>query len=128
MPIVQICLASVQRQLPTVTTAEASSTHPIANLYDNWKVSTGLFTEPKKITSIDFRNNFFRSGFFSLLRTDNDIAKLDNWHIESATHNSTTNITDPSFNLYNHVLGRWHTEIALNTWDAASQIFIRRDL
>jgi len=128
MPTVQICLASVQRQLPTVTTSESNSNHPMVNLYDNWKVSTGLFTEPKKLKNIDFRNNFFRSGFFSLLRTDDKIAKLDNWHMESAMHNTKTNITDPSFNLYNHVLERWNTEIALNTWDTASQIFIRREL
>ena len=88
----------------------------------------GEFTKSKELTSIDFRNNFFRSGFFSLLRTDDNIAQLNNWHIESAKHYTATNITDPSFNLYNHVLERWHTEIALNTWDVASQIFIRRDL
>ena len=128
MPTVQICLASVQRQLPTVTTAESTSNHPIANLYNSPNTNNGLFTEPKELTNIDFRNNFFRSGFFSLLRTHDDIAKLSNWHIESAKHDTTTNITDPSFNLYNHVLERWHTEIPLNTWDIASQIFIRRDL
>ena len=128
MPIVQICLASVQRQLPTITTTEASSSHPIANLYTSPNVINGEFTKSKELTSIDFRNNFFRSGFFSLLRTDDNIAQLNNWHIESAKHYTATNITDPSFNLYNHVLERWHTEIALNTWDVASQIFIRRDL
>lgn len=128
MPTVQICLASVERQLPTVTTTEANSSHDIANLYNSPDWVNGLFTEEKKLTSIDFRNNFFRSGFFSLLRTEDSIAKLDNWHISSAKHDTTTNITDPSFNLYNHVLQEWHTEIALNTWDVASQIFIRRDL
>lgn len=128
MSTVQICLASVERQLPTVTTTEANSSHDIANLYNSPNGVTSLFTEEKKLTSIDFRNNFFRSGFFSLLRTEDSIAKLDNWHIASAKHDTTTNITDPSFNLYNHVLQEWHTEIALNTWDVASQIFIRRDL
>ena len=128
MPIVQICLASVQRQLPTITTTEASSSHPIANLYTSPNITNGEFTKSKELTSIDFRNNFFRSGFFSLLRSDDTIAQLDNWHVSSAKHDTTTNITDPSFNLYNHVLESWHTEIALNTWDVASQIFIRRDL
>ena len=66
MPTVQICLVSVQRQLPTVTTAESTSNHPIANLYNSPNTNNGLFTEPKELTNIDFRNNF-RSGFFHYL-------------------------------------------------------------
>ena len=128
MTTIEICLASIQRELPVISTAEANSNHPIANLYNTWNATTGLFTEPKELKSIDFRNNFFLSGFFSLLRTDDNIAKLDNWYIESAEHDALTNKTDPPFNLYNHVLERWHTEVPLNTWDVASQIFIRRDL
>ena len=68
MTTIEICLASIQRELPVISTAEANSNHPIANLYNTWNAATGLFTEPKELKSIDFRNNFFLSGFFFITK------------------------------------------------------------
>ena len=47
------------------------------------------------------------------------------FHEENDIWNSKSH---PNFNLYKHVLGRWNNSIPINTWDTASQIFIRRDL
>lgn len=123
MTTVQICIASVQRPLPTITTIDPSG-HPIANLF-KFRDSNNLYTTPWKFTSDEFRRNFFPSNRFTLLRTNTRITTLSNYHEKNDRWND---VNYPAFNVYNYVLENWNNDIPISNWNVDAQIAIRRDL